>query len=167
VAQIPWDVTLHDIGNHLSPIKLPRKGGVAMIHVLMVRDTGKTRSDAFVEVANSIDANFTLRERQRRILKGRIVTISRSSQEELMRAVFPTFPGDFFGVDAIPPRSELLHQLSCCPSSLTNDGLFDATTVMSGDIMNSLLGALILRTKLILFLFSIGFQKYIQTSSLM
>ncbi|KNE70132.1 hypothetical protein AMAG_15109 [Allomyces macrogynus ATCC 38327] len=102
MSNIPWDVTQRDIQDYFSPTQIPSIGGLPLVHVLMVRESGKTKSDAFVELPTISHLGEVLHERQRRILRGRIVTLTPSSQEELMRAVFPAFPGSWNGVDAVP-----------------------------------------------------------------
>ncbi|KNE66776.1 hypothetical protein AMAG_19505 [Allomyces macrogynus ATCC 38327] len=100
MSNIPWDVTQRDIQDYFSPTQIPSIGGLPLVHVLMVRESGKTKSDAFVELPTISHLGEALHDRQRRILRGRIVTLTPSSQEELMRAVFPAFPGSWNGVDA-------------------------------------------------------------------
>ncbi|KAJ3368396.1 hypothetical protein GGF31_006357 [Allomyces arbusculus] len=106
MSNIPWDVTQRDIQDYFSPTQIPSIGGLPLVHVLMVRESGKTKSDAFVELPTISHLGEALHERQRRILRGRIVTLTPSSQEELMRAVFPAFPGSWNGVDAVPAVEE-------------------------------------------------------------
>ncbi|KAJ3359952.1 hypothetical protein GGF32_008855 [Allomyces javanicus] len=106
MSNIPWDVTQRDIQDYFSPTQIPSIGGLPLVHVLMVRESGKTKSDAFVELPTISHLGEALHERQRRILRGRIVTLTPSSQEELMRAVFPAFPGSWNGVDAVPAAAE-------------------------------------------------------------
>jgi hypothetical protein len=63
---------------------------VESVHVLLDRK-GKTLSHAFIEVANEDIAKAALRSAQNSVLgkgkRARGVTVTRSSQEELMRAV--------------------------------------------------------------------------------
>ena len=58
------------------------------IHILMDRFTGKTLSECFIEFPSVLDARKAL-EMQNRVLKGRLVSVHVSSQEELSRALFP------------------------------------------------------------------------------
>lgn len=66
------------------------KQPVELVHVLLDRK-GKTLSHAYVELANDDIAKAALRGVQNAILgkgkRARGVTVTRSSQEELMRAV--------------------------------------------------------------------------------
>ena len=68
------------------------KQPVARAHVLLDRK-GKTLSHVFVEMANEDAAKVALRTTQNSVLgqgkRARGVTVTRSSQEELMKAVSP------------------------------------------------------------------------------
>jgi len=68
------------------------KQPVARSHVLLDRK-GKTLSHVFVEMANEDAAKVALRTTQNSVLgqgkRARGVTVTRSSQEELMKAVCP------------------------------------------------------------------------------
>ncbi|KAG4103524.1 hypothetical protein H8356DRAFT_929016 [Neocallimastix lanati (nom. inval.)] len=57
----------------------------------MNRTSGKTFSDAYIEFITEEDANTAIETRNKTILKGRIVTISKSSQKELMKSLFPSW----------------------------------------------------------------------------
>lgn len=61
----------------------------------MNRTSGKTFSDAYIEFITVEDANTAIETRNKTILKGRIVTISKSSQEELMKSLFPSWTGNY------------------------------------------------------------------------
>ncbi|ORZ39747.1 hypothetical protein BCR44DRAFT_43982 [Catenaria anguillulae PL171] len=102
INNISWDMTMFDIQHYLHPLSIAHLGGLPLIHILMVRETGKTRSDAYVELDTMNDAMVALRERQRRVLRGRVVTLHRASQAELLRLLFPSFVGEFHLVDAVP-----------------------------------------------------------------
>jgi hypothetical protein len=68
------------------------KQPVARAHVLLDRK-GKTLSHVFIEMANEDAAKVALRTTQNSVLgqgkRARGVTVTRSSQEELMKAVSP------------------------------------------------------------------------------
>ena len=88
----PQDITPPMIANWL-------KQPVARAHVLLDRK-GKTLSHVFVEMVNEDAAKVALRTTQNSVLgqgkRARGVTVTRSSQEELMKAVsplpLPSFP---------------------------------------------------------------------------
>ncbi|KAI0336872.1 hypothetical protein GY45DRAFT_1377691 [Cubamyces sp. BRFM 1775] len=93
IDNVPWDITPPAIARWL---KYP----VERVHVLLDRK-GKTLSHAFVEMVNEDAAKAALRCSQNAVLgkgkRARGVTVTRSSQEELMRALFPSWQGTFDG----------------------------------------------------------------------
>ncbi|CCM05864.1 uncharacterized protein FIBRA_08100 [Fibroporia radiculosa] len=93
VDNVPWDITPPAIAAWL-------KHPVERVHVLLDRK-GKTLSHAYVEVANAEIAKAALRSAQNSVLgrgkRARGVTVTKSSQEELMRALFPSWQGNFEG----------------------------------------------------------------------
>ncbi|KAL7746286.1 hypothetical protein RI367_008357 [Sorochytrium milnesiophthora] len=105
VCNIAWDLTQDDLIRFLLPVRLPTQSTLPLVHILMNRETGKTLPEAFVEFGSASDVTVALSMRNKKVLKGRIVTLMPSSQEELMRAIFPSFRGIFHGVDAIPEAS--------------------------------------------------------------
>ena len=76
------------------------KHPVKRVHVLLDRK-GKTLSHAYVEMPNEEVARASLRTAQNSVLgkgkRARGVTVTRSSQEELMKALFPSWQGPFDG----------------------------------------------------------------------
>ena len=70
------------------------------VHVLLDRK-GKTLSHAYVEMVDEEAAKSALRTAQNSVLgkgkRARGVTVTRSGQEELMKALFPTWQGHFDG----------------------------------------------------------------------
>ncbi|CAG8493881.1 17208_t:CDS:10 [Acaulospora morrowiae] len=99
---IPWDVSLKEIKAFFSAFKLPNASLYAQcIHIIMDRTTGKTLSEAYVELATLADAHRAVDTRNMKPLKGRLVSCMRSSQEDLMRAIFPKWKGEFSGCDAV------------------------------------------------------------------
>jgi hypothetical protein len=76
------------------------KQPVVRVHVLL-DPRGKTLSHAFVEFGTEEFARAALRGVQNSVLgkgkRARGVTVTRSSQEELMRSLFPTWKGGFEG----------------------------------------------------------------------
>jgi hypothetical protein len=76
------------------------KHPVKRVHVLLDRK-GKTLSHAYVEMPDEEAARISLRTAQNSVLgkgkRARGVTVTRSSQEELMKALFPSWQGPFDG----------------------------------------------------------------------
>lgn len=93
VDNVPWDITPPAI---ITWLKQP----VVRVHVLL-DPRGKTLSHAFVELSTEEYARAALRGVQNSVLgkgkRARGVTVTRSSQEELMRSLFPTWKGGFEG----------------------------------------------------------------------
>ncbi|KAH7909874.1 hypothetical protein BJ138DRAFT_1102315 [Hygrophoropsis aurantiaca] len=93
IDNVPWDITPPAI---IAWLKQP----VVRVHVLL-DPRGKTLSHAFVELATEEHARAALRGVQNSVLgkgrRARGVTVTRSGQEELMRALFPTWKGRFEG----------------------------------------------------------------------
>ena len=76
------------------------KHPVKRVHVLLDRK-GKTLSHAYVEMPDEEATRASLRTAQNSVLgkgkRARGVTVTRSSQEELMKALFPSWQGPFDG----------------------------------------------------------------------
>jgi hypothetical protein len=76
------------------------KQPVVRVHVLLDRK-GKTLSHAYVELSDEDAAKAALRGAQNSVLgrgkRARGVTVTRSTQAELMRALFPSWQGNFDG----------------------------------------------------------------------
>ncbi|KAH8993638.1 hypothetical protein EDB86DRAFT_3064839 [Lactarius hatsudake] len=93
IDNVPWDITPPTVATWLRhPVK--------RVHVLLDRK-GKTLSHAYVEMPNEEAARASLRTAQNSVLgkgkRARGVTVTRSSQEELMKALFPSWQGPFDG----------------------------------------------------------------------
>jgi hypothetical protein len=97
---------------------------------MMDRTTGKTLSDAYVEFLTVGDMRRAIETRHQKPLKGRIVSVSECTQEELLGVVFPKWRGTFYGTCAIPPASEVVKSMStaagggnsgCCPPFITRE----------------------------------------------
>ncbi|KAF9226306.1 hypothetical protein BS17DRAFT_765324 [Gyrodon lividus] len=114
IDNVPWDITPPAIVTWL-------KHPVVRVHVLLDQ-RAKTLSHAYVELATEEIARAALRSVQNSVLgkgkRARGVTVTRSSQEELMRALFPSWKGNFDG--SRPYRSELRNELL---STTLNAGL--------------------------------------------
>lgn len=66
------------------------------VHILMDRGSGKTFNSAFIELAlTPHQAGLVIQSRNLKMLKGRVVTVEVSNQDELMRSVFPKWVGNF------------------------------------------------------------------------
>ncbi|PCH45064.1 hypothetical protein WOLCODRAFT_133474 [Wolfiporia cocos MD-104 SS10] len=93
IDNVPWDITPPAIAVWL-------KHPVERVHVLLDRK-GKTLSHAYAEMASADAAKAALRSAQNSVLgrgkRARGVTVTKSSQEELMRALFPSWQGNFDG----------------------------------------------------------------------
>ena len=95
----------------------------------MDRTTGKTLSDAYVEFASQADLIRAIETRHQKPLKGRIITVTECTQEELLLVVFPKWRGQFCGVSAIPPPSQVVKSMSTaaggggtqCPPFVTRE----------------------------------------------
>ncbi|KAF8738797.1 Ring finger, partial [Rhizoctonia solani] len=93
IDNIPWDVTPPMIEKWLGSPTL-------ICHVLLDRVDGRTLNHAYVETTTEY-ARSALRTHQNKVLgygrRARAVTITLSSQEELMHVLFPSWPGKFEG----------------------------------------------------------------------
>ncbi|KZT10477.1 uncharacterized protein LAESUDRAFT_644997 [Laetiporus sulphureus 93-53] len=93
IDNVPWDITPPAIATWL-------KHPIERVHVLLDRK-GKTLSHAYAEMASPDAAKAALRSAQNSVLgrgkRARGVTVTKSSQEELMRALFPSWQGNFDG----------------------------------------------------------------------
>ncbi|KZT28124.1 hypothetical protein NEOLEDRAFT_1161300 [Neolentinus lepideus HHB14362 ss-1] len=124
IDNVPWDITPPAIANWL-------KHPVVRVHVLLDRK-GKTLSHAYAEMTNEDAMRKALRTAQNSVLgkgkRARGVTVTRSSQEELMKALFPSWQGAF---DSSRPSL----------AGLTNDVVI--STLGSGLLSESELNALL------------------------
>jgi len=95
--QIPWDVSLQDMLAFFAGFPHPPEHLLSQnVHILMDRSTGKTFNSAFVELAlTPHQAGMVAQARNLKVLKGRLVTVELSSQDELMRSLFPKWAGQF------------------------------------------------------------------------
>ncbi|CAE6425941.1 unnamed protein product [Rhizoctonia solani] len=93
IDNVPWDVTPPMIEKWLGNPTL-------ICHVLLDRVDGRTMNHAYVETTIEY-ARSALRTHQNKVLgygrRARAVTITLSSQEDLMHALFPSWPGKFEG----------------------------------------------------------------------
>ncbi|KAG0014270.1 hypothetical protein BGZ81_000547 [Podila clonocystis] len=105
VTNIPWDVSLQDMATFFAGIPIPPEHLLSQnVHILMDRATGKTFNSAFVELAlTSVDAGMVAQVKNLKVLKGRVVTVELSSQDELMRSVFPKWVGLFENGEPLNP----------------------------------------------------------------
>ncbi|KAG2224206.1 hypothetical protein INT45_001324 [Circinella minor] len=130
LTNIPWDVSQNDIRNFFGHCRLPSISIQAQsIHIMMDRTTGKTLSDAYVEFASQADLTRAIETRHQKPLKGRVITVTECTQEELLLVVFPKWRGQFCGVSAIPPPSQVVKSMSTaaggggtqCPPFVTRE----------------------------------------------
>ncbi|KAF9575048.1 hypothetical protein EC968_004545 [Mortierella alpina] len=97
VTNIPWDVSLQDMLAFFAGFPHPPEHLLSQnVHILMDRSTGKTFNSAFIELAlTPHQAGMVAQARNLKVLKGRLVTVELSSQDELMRSLFPKWAGQF------------------------------------------------------------------------
>ncbi|CAJ0879507.1 2907_t:CDS:10 [Entrophospora sp. SA101] len=95
LSNIPWDVSSKDIKTFFSAFNLPDAS------------TGKTYSEAFIELVNKNEAKRAVETRNLKPLKGRIITCMESTQGDLMKAIFPKWKGEFSGSNAIVTQTVL------------------------------------------------------------
>ncbi|RUS23625.1 hypothetical protein BC938DRAFT_474859 [Jimgerdemannia flammicorona] len=134
LSNIPWDISQNDIRLFFSHLQLPSQSVVSQpIHVelylitrnkfittfiyllrkyMYIRTTGKTLSDAYVEISHRTDLTKAVESRHMKPLKGRLVSVTVVTQEELMHVIFPRWRGDFTGIDAIVPDVATLKTIS-------------------------------------------------------
>ncbi|GAB1518270.1 hypothetical protein RhiTH_001329 [Rhizoctonia solani] len=95
-------------------------------HVLLDRVDGRTLNHAYVETTTE-NARSALRTHQNKVLgygrRARAVTITLSSQEELMHVLFPSWPGKFEGSLPIYETSASDSRLSVTGNLLTESEL--------------------------------------------
>ncbi|ORX60689.1 hypothetical protein DM01DRAFT_1371240 [Hesseltinella vesiculosa] len=122
LSNIPWDVSQQDILQFFSHVQLPPMTSYAQpIHILMDRTTGKTLSDAYVEFASMADLQIAIETRHQCSLKGRVVSVMPCEQDELLKAVFPKWRGQFHGNVAVPPDEKVVRSMSTAAGG-GNDG---------------------------------------------
>ncbi|KAK3846963.1 MAG: hypothetical protein J3R72DRAFT_208723 [Linnemannia gamsii] len=91
------------------------------VHILMDRTSGKTFNSAFVELAlTTHQAGMVAQARNQRVLKGRQVSVELSSQDELLRSVFPKWTGDFANGEPFVPGERVFNQGAA--EEVDNDG---------------------------------------------
>ncbi|KAF9336807.1 hypothetical protein BG006_007318 [Podila minutissima] len=105
VTNIPWDVSLQDMATFFAGIPIPPEHLLLQnVHILMDRATGKTFNSAFVELAlTPVDAGMIAQAKNLKVLKGRVVTVELSNQDELLRSVFPKWVGLFENGEPMNP----------------------------------------------------------------
>ncbi|KAG0332821.1 hypothetical protein BG000_009716 [Podila horticola] len=141
VTNIPWDVSLQDMATFFAGIPIPPEHLLSQnVHILMDRATGKTFNSAFVELAlTPVDAGMVAQAKNLKVLKGRVVTVELSSQDELLRSVFPKWVGLFENGEPVNP-CELLP--SCEGQASDGSGTMSAQTTppfVTRDEINALL----------------------------
>ncbi|KAI8088771.1 uncharacterized protein BX664DRAFT_358414 [Halteromyces radiatus] len=130
LTNIPWDVSQTDIKQFLGNLHIPSNTIYTQaIHILMDRTTGKTLSDAYVELATMEDVRYAIETKHQKPLKGRIVSVIQCQQEELLTVIFPKWRGKFSGTTAIPPDTKVVKSMSTaaggggntCPPFITRE----------------------------------------------
>lgn len=84
LSNISWDLTSSDVLEFLDKMPLDKRH----IHIPIDRLTGKTKADMFVELPSMVEAIKCMAKYNRRVLKGRAITVTISSLEELYLAHF-------------------------------------------------------------------------------
>ncbi|CAO3600444.1 unnamed protein product [Absidia cylindrospora] len=95
----------------------------------MDRTTGKTLSDAYVELATMEDLRYAVATKNQKTLKGRVVSVTECNQDELLNVMFPKWRGSFSGLAAIPPDTQVVRSMSTaaggggstCPPFITRE----------------------------------------------
>lgn len=95
----------------------------------MDRTTGKTMSDAYVEMATFEDLQCAIETKNQRTLKGRTVSVKACSQDDLLNAIFSKWRGSFKDTVAIPPDTKVVQSMSTavggggstCPPFITRE----------------------------------------------
>lgn len=91
------------------------------VHILMDRTSGKTFNSAFIELAlTTRQAGMVVQARNQRVLKGRQVSVELSSQDELLRSVFPKWTGDFANGEPLIPGERV--SIQCADEEGDKDG---------------------------------------------
>ncbi|RKO86920.1 hypothetical protein BDK51DRAFT_31545 [Blyttiomyces helicus] len=98
LKNIPWDLGISDVCRFFASSEVAIGHSpphlTQAVHIIMNRETGKTQSECFVEFPKAEDAERALvRTSGRGYLRGRVVVVAWSSQEELRAALFPTWAG--------------------------------------------------------------------------
>jgi hypothetical protein len=100
---------------------------------MMDRTTGKTLSEAYIELGSEIDAAKAL-EKNQKPLKGRLLSVTKSSQEDLMKAIFPKWKGKFQSLNAVAPSATTRRNVTLTVSGGTN-----ASPLVTREETNSIL----------------------------
>ncbi|KAI0037140.1 hypothetical protein K488DRAFT_81365 [Vararia minispora EC-137] len=118
IDNVPWDITPPMMRAWL-------KQPVQRVHILLDRK-GKTQSHAFVEMRDEDGARAALRSAQNSVLgrgkRARGVTVTRASQEELMKALFPTWRGAFEGIRPSVRGLADTEQIAALSAGLLDEG---------------------------------------------
>ncbi|KAI9317484.1 hypothetical protein BX666DRAFT_2026764 [Dichotomocladium elegans] len=102
LSNIPWSISLADIRQMLFYVRMPDPNDIAQnVHIVINKLTGKTLADAFVEVASEGDAVKAVKNYHHPPVKGRKIYIAVSSQDRLLKELFPEWPGKFVNGKAI------------------------------------------------------------------
>lgn len=88
ISNISWDTSIADIQKLFNSQEV----GADQIHIPIDRNTGKTLSDLFVELADVSEVFDAICSLNRRLLKGRALFLAPSSYDELYRVHFGPAP---------------------------------------------------------------------------
>ncbi|KAF9358772.1 hypothetical protein BGX34_008777 [Mortierella sp. NVP85] len=135
VTNVPWDISLRDMQSFFSDVPHPPEHLLPQnVHILMDRTTGKTFNSAFIELAvTPQQAGLVVQARHLKMLKGRVVSVELSNQNELMRSVFPKWSGEFIQGDPVIPGEQLMEPRTDSIASGHQGEGFGMNTVEDGD----------------------------------
>ncbi|KAH8548507.1 hypothetical protein BGW37DRAFT_559910 [Umbelopsis sp. PMI_123] len=107
ISNIPWDISVSQVMQFLRSIRFPPPHMHShFVHIIIDRSTGKTVSNAFVELLSDTEAQRAISTCHRKPLKGRLVHVSISNQDELLKSLFPCWTGNFVKGMAIPAKPQ-------------------------------------------------------------
>ena len=85
MTNFPWEITKDDIIEFFDEFTMQE----SKIHIPIDRSTGKTKNEAFIELRDFADCERCIASFNRKILKGRPVSVQSSSYTELFNTHFP------------------------------------------------------------------------------
>ncbi|KAI8925878.1 hypothetical protein BC831DRAFT_550298 [Entophlyctis helioformis] len=114
ICNISWDLTASDVVSFFAGSEIPTRHLPPYyhhsVHIIMDRATGKTRSECFVEFPSATQAQAAHKSHKRGILKGRLVSVEFSSQEELCAALFPSLAASVRRAQQEQPKRDAENQ---------------------------------------------------------
>lgn len=77
VGNLPWDATEEDLRDHFS-----QSGGVKSVHIVMDRNTNRSRGFGFVEMEDATGGNNAIQKLNDAPFKNRPLRVSAARQEQ-------------------------------------------------------------------------------------